>query len=106
MAAFILFSAFGLKKEHYPNEHIYKTLTATTDPLKKEALKILKTKCNMCHKKQNPFMIFNERNMVKRAPKIYQMVYIDRKMPKGDDIKLTNEEYIALEKWLLTQNIY
>ncbi|NQZ78696.1 MAG: hypothetical protein HRT61_21660 [Ekhidna sp.] len=78
----------------------------STDPLQNEALEILETKCNVCHRKKNPFMVFNEKNMSKRAPKIYKMVYVERKMPKGDEIKLTNEEYVALEKWLFTQSIY
>lgn len=76
------------------------------EKLKKAAFEILKTKCNVCHKKQNPFMVFNEKNMVRRAPKIYRMVVVERKMPKGNDIRLTNEEFVLLEKWLLTQNIF
>jgi uncharacterized membrane protein len=74
--------------------------------LEREALEILETKCNVCHKKQNPFMVFKEKNMSKRAKKIYQMVFIERKMPKGNEIRLTNEEYLTLEKWLKTQDIY
>lgn len=74
--------------------------------LKEVAFQILDTKCNACHRKQNPFMVFSEKNMVKRAPKIYKMVFVERRMPKGDEIKLTSEEYTTLEKWLFTQQIF
>jgi uncharacterized membrane protein len=74
--------------------------------LNKEALDILEVKCNACHRRQNPFMVFNLKNMEKRAPKIYKMVFIDRRMPKGDEFRLSNEEYNKLEKWLYAQNIY
>ena len=77
-----------------------------TDDLKFEAFEVLKTKCNVCHRKQNPFMVFNEKNMTKRARKIYQMVFVKRKMPKGDEITLTDREYTQLENWLLTQEIF
>lgn len=76
------------------------------EALKKAAFEVLETKCNVCHRKQNPFMIFKAKNMEKRAPKIYQMVFVERKMPKGNEIKLTKEEYATLEKWLFTQEIF
>ncbi|MDW3193924.1 MAG: hypothetical protein R8G66_16240 [Cytophagales bacterium] len=75
------------------------------DTLKRAAFQVLESKCNVCHRKQNPFMVFKEKNMEKRAPKIYQMVFVERKMPRGNEIKLTNEEYTTLEKWLFTQEI-
>ena len=30
---------------------------------KTKALKILQNKCNVCHKKRNPFMIFKQKNI-------------------------------------------
>ena len=100
-ACLVLLSSFRT-----PDTEVSITLLPSGDALKKEAFTILNTKCNVCHRKKNPFMVFNEKNMSKRAKKIYQMVYVQRKMPKGTDIKLTNEEYFTLEKWLFTQNIY
>ena len=101
---FILVSAFKSigeeAKSGNQNEHI------SNDQLKKAAFEILDTKCNICHRKQNPFMVFKEKNMTKRAKKIYQMVFIERRMPKGNETRLTNEEYHKLEKWLKTQEIY
>ncbi len=82
------------------------TLPDTDHKLMKEAFDILDTKCNGCHRKRNPFMVFNEKNMTKRAPKIYRAVFIERKMPKGSEVRLSKEEYFKLEKWLSTQNIY
>ncbi len=51
-------------------------------------------------------MVFKEKNMSKRAPKIYQVVFVERRMPKGNEVRLTDEEYSKLKKWLLTQNIF
>ena len=102
-AAFILLTALSSNSNSFFGDH--SNILNPGDDLKKEALKILKAKCNVCHRKQNPFMLFNRRNMVRRAPKIYKMVFVDRRMPKGNQIRLTKEEYENLEKWLLTQNI-
>lgn len=73
--------------------------------LKNEAFKILDSKCNVCHRKQNPLMIFKEKNMERRAAKIYSMVFVKNRMPMGNEIQLTAEEYETLEKWLLTQKL-
>ena len=76
--------------------------TVNENPKKTAALKILQNKCNVCHKKRNPFMIFKQKNMDKRAKRIYKQVFVKKRMPKGDDIKLTLEEYKILEEWLKT----
>lgn len=73
--------------------------------LKTETFEILDAKCNVCHRKQNPLMVFKQKNMAKRAAKIYKMVFVERRMPKIEGIPLTFEEYATLEKWLFTQNI-
>ena len=77
-----------------------------SDVLQRQALEILETKCNVCHRKQNPLMVFKEKNMSKRAARIYKMVYVERRMPKGNEVRLTNQEYTKLEQWLFTQNIF
>ncbi len=76
------------------------------EEIKKEAFEILEAKCNICHRKVFPFMVFNERNMIRRAKKIYQMVFVERRMPKGNEITLSTEEFQTLRTWLNTQNIY
>lgn len=103
-AMLILFSAFHTTAEE-TKRYDYSE-TPSGDKLKKAAFEILDTKCNVCHRRQNPFMVFKEKNMEKRAKKIYKMVFVERKMPKGDEVHLTNEEYANLEKWLFTQKIY
>lgn len=100
---FIAKTVFANSSEnHFPNNNA----PLGKEELKKEALKILELKCNVCHKKQNPFMVFKEKNMEKRAPKINQMVFIERRMPKGDEIKLSKEEYTQLKNWLASLSIY
>jgi uncharacterized membrane protein len=101
-AAIILIGAYYQRAETSPNPI---SSEANGNNLKREALEILETKCNVCHKKQNPLIIFKEKNMSKRAKKIYQMVFVERKMPKGNEIRLTDEEIDKLENWLFTQNI-
>lgn len=72
---------------------------------KEAAFQILKNKCNVCHRRQNPFKIFTLRNMDKNAVKINEQVFVKRRMPKGDKIRLTEAEYRTLKTWLSTQKI-
>ena len=76
----------------------------STKVLKAEALEVLQTKCNVCHKKKNPFMVFKAKNMEKRAEKINKMVFITGRMPKGDT-SLTQREFNALKNWINSLNI-
>ncbi len=103
-AALMLFSSFDNPGEATTQNQ--RRVYAADLALQKQALEILDMKCNVCHRKQNPLMVFKEKNISKRAKKIYRMVFQERKMPKGDDIRLTNEEYTTLEKWLFTQEIF
>ena len=103
-AAFILLTAFQPKSED--DKGVHPSTLKWDAKLQKEAFDILEEKYNVCHRKQNPFMRFNVKNMEKRAPKIYKTVFIDRRMPKGDKFPLSIEEYNKLQKWLHTQNIY
>ncbi len=73
---------------------------------KKAALDVLINKCNVCHRKKNPFKVFSQKNMEKHAPKIYQQVFVMKRMPKGEKTKLTDEEYRILKNWLVTENIF
>ncbi len=74
--------------------------------LRLEALQILKTKCNVCHEKKNPRRVFNLENMSDLAPKIYKQVFVKRRMPKGNEIQLSDKEYNTLKQWLLTKKIF
>ena len=104
MIGFILTSGFktSLKKDKV-NSH---TPSFSNENLREDAFEILEKKCNVCHRKQNPFMVFNKKNMTKRAKKIYQMVFLEQRMPKGSNIRLNKGEYSTLKKWLMTQEIY
>lgn len=97
----VLVSAFNPKQAPMATEN---RMADQVDTLKQTALSILQTKCNVCHKKQNPFKVFSEKNMAKHAPKIHKQVFVKQRMPKGD-IKLTTTEYTVLKQWLSTKNI-
>jgi uncharacterized membrane protein len=101
IAAVILMTAFAPVPKSYTDT--YSKVINISNVLKAAAFKILNTKCNVCHRKRNPFMIFNQKNMVRRAPRIYRAVFVDQRMPKGDEVRLTKEEYTILKKWLNTQ---
>lgn len=98
-AGFLILSSFKEVRQRTP-------LTFSDNVLRQEAFKILESKCNACHRKKNPFILFNQKNMSKRAPRIYRMVFLERRMPKGNEVKLTQEEYNKLEQWLFTQEIF
>lgn len=77
--------------------------TVVSDEWKLNSFEILQAKCNVCHVRQNPWKVFTLENMNKFAPKIYKQVFVKKRMPRGNKIKLTELEYATLEKWLLTQ---
>ncbi|MEQ8242352.1 hypothetical protein [Fulvivirga sp.] len=72
--------------------------------LKEEALKVFQTKCNICHQKRNPRKVFTESNMADYAAKIYEQVFVKKRMPKGNKIQLTESEVSTLKKWITTTN--
>jgi uncharacterized membrane protein len=83
-------------------------LPVVNDPepdVKAAAFEILQSTCNVCHKKQNPFKVFSLKNMDKHAPKIYKQVFVYKRMPKGNQIQLTEAESQTLSAWLNSQNI-
>lgn len=101
IAALITLTGFLFFEE--PLSSIHVKASKSPEDLKTKAFKILENKCNVCHRKQNPFMVFSWKNMAKRAEKIHKQVFVKKRMPKGDDIKLTTEEYSLLNNWLQTQ---
>ena len=74
---------------------------SSSEKLKAKALIVLQTKCNFCHKRQNPFKVFKEKNMSRYAPKVYEQVFVKKRMPKKGI--LTQEERKILEEWLKTE---
>jgi len=98
MSTLIALSGFSIEPKRIDSE-----INRVGDPeseLKEKAFEILKTKCNICHRKKNPFKIFSKKNMDRRASKIYKQVFIKQRMPKGDEIQLTDEEYRVLDAWI------
>lgn len=102
-AVMMVVSAFNTPVDHNRNYH---GLSDYDDQLKKEAFQILNPKCNVCHCDQNPVLVFKENNMTRRAEKIYRTVYVEQRMPKGNEIRFTRAEYTQVDKWLRTQKIY
>lgn len=60
----------------------------------------LKTKCNVCHATKKRTDIFSLENMDSLAPDIWKQVFVKKKMPKGNKIKLTEVESKALRDWI------
>lgn len=80
-----------------PKEHVYKPI----DPIIQEAaFSILKNKCNVCHKSDNPSKIFTIDNMNGFAKKINRQVFFWKRMPKGDKIKLSKKEKETIKNWI------
>ncbi len=44
--------------------------------------------------------------MEKNAPRIYQQVFVYRRMPRDNQVQLTDKEYQTLEKWLKSINTF
>lgn len=99
LTGYFVSNAFDLLA--FGNDAIEETVNPIADnDLKQAAFELLDAKCNVCHRKQNPFKIFSLKNMEKYAAKIHKQVFVLRRMPKGDQIKLTDEEYQLLQDWL------
>ena len=68
--------------------------------VKKEAFKILESKCNDCHRIEKKESIFSLENMDMYARKINRQVFIFKVMPKGDEVKLSDKEKASLKTWI------
>jgi len=67
------------------------------------ALVVLQTKCNTCHKTENPSKYFTHDNMNGFAKKINRQVFIWKRMPKGKENYLTEKEKEDLKNWIIIQ---
>ena len=97
-ATFILLYTFTSNSEGFEESQLI--VTNSTENLKQETINILEAKGNNCHRKQNPFMVFSLKNMERRAPKIHKQVFVTKRMPKGNQVKLSSNEYTILKEWL------
>jgi len=76
---------------------------SSNDPVQEAAFRILEAKCNSCHRKRNPFMVFRAKKMDRRADRIYQAVFVQKRMPKAGGDPLTKAEADTLRQWLETK---
>ncbi len=97
-ASFILLNAFTSNSKEFKGSQLI--AMHSTESLKQEMFKILEAKCNSCHRKQNPFMVFSLKNMERRAAKIHEQVFVTKRMPKGNQVILNKHEYSLLTAWL------
>jgi len=74
--------------------------------VKDHALKVLDEKCNICHRRQNPRKVFTEANMDDLAPAIYKQVFVKKRMPRGNTIKLTADDEKALLEWIRSLGLF
>ena len=87
------------------NVHPDPAVRTKVDSRKDQALTILQGKCNVCHERQNPGKVFTLSNMETHAPKIYKQVFVKQRMPRGNAIRLSQEEKDTLLRWLATQGV-
>ena len=74
-------------------------------PVRDNALKVLTEKCNICHRRENPQKVFTESNMDGLAPAIYKQVFVKKRMPRGNTVKLTEGDERMLMEWIRTRGI-
>ncbi|MCR9288754.1 MAG: hypothetical protein NXI23_15365 [Bacteroidetes bacterium] len=65
-----------------------------------KAFQILDNKCNVCHRRRNKRRIFTIENMNTYANDIYKQVFVKKRMPRGEKIKLSPNEYQELSIWI------
>ena len=73
---------------------------AINDSTQLKAFHILVNKCNFCHLKRNRRRVFTEGNMNSWSNDVYKQVFVERRMPKGKEVKLSTKEYQDLLTWI------
>lgn len=93
-----------IKSKDYKQDRAYTNYLVKTklDSTSNNAFSILENKCNICHTKRNRKRIFTAENMNAFKDAIYKQVFIKRRMPKGNKIKLNSTEYQQLLTWIST----
>lgn len=100
----LLFSFIGLitlssnPSEVYISSEVSNSLDV--NPIQLSAYQILNEKCNTCHIKKNRRRIFSLQNMDSWAKDIYKQVFVNKRMPKGREVRLTWQEYEGLKEWI------
>ena len=78
----------------------YSTKVHSSSIEQNEAFKVLTQKCNVCHTDKNPSKVFTLENMNGFARKINRQLFVWKRMPKGNEITLSNQEKETLKNWL------
>lgn len=87
----------------YSGAHAQSVKSQNQSVIKQNAFIVLNMKCNVCHRSKNPRKVFTTTNMEKYAQKIYKQVFVKKRMPKGNKIKLSSKDLSALKDWLHDQ---
>ncbi len=66
----------------------------------KAAFEILSKKCNVCHRSKNQSKVFILENMNRFARRINRQVFVWKRMPKGNEITLSDKEKKTLKIWI------
>jgi len=103
LSLLLIQSALLLLGSGYSEKSIVPNFENSTEKI--AAFSILQSKCNVCHVNRNRSKIFTLENMDGFAQKINKQVFIKKRMPKGNSIKLSEEERVKLKNWLNTQII-
>lgn len=102
--SFVSLLSFSFSTERTVDASLETSSVEMEKTIKEQAFDILQTKCNVCHEKKNKKKIFTPENMVGFSNNIYKQVFKWKRMPKGDDIKLTADEYETLRTWIYSLN--
>ena len=105
MEVFLLFILKGISYQSSLEISASADFYKSEPAVKVQAYHILKAKCNVCHERKNKKRVFTLDNMDGYGKKIYKQVFKWKRMPKGNDIQLTPEEYEHLKTWITSLNI-
>ena len=100
VSVFFLTVIHSLMMNDFDNVYTPVEKTLLQKDLNEEAFDILRNKCNICHATKKRVPIFTRESMLSAAPEIYQQVFVKKKMPKGRNVKLTENETLILKRWI------
>ena len=95
--ALLFLAALGCVATTYPTPRLNKHSVSN---VQRKAFLILQDKCNRCHVTQNPGKVFTLSNMNELSRKINRQVFVWKRMPKGNNIRLSAAEKADLKNWI------
>lgn len=108
LASGILVAGYLLVPDTHSEEPPGQITTTThqinhVDSVTLKAFQILDAKCNVCHLNRNRKRVFTPENMNKWSDEVYKQVFVRKRMPKGNKIRLDAEEYSLLFTWIKSE---